>query len=267
MKIIGVYNQKGGSGKTTTSVSLSAIFATMGYKTIICDSDGQINATQYLLSDDERYFVNGIFLDDVNNLGTLMTRECTVKDCVITKEFSYYTAFRKHTVDISIIPGHPRINYLNFDSMFCLKEQLQDLHDYEYMFIDISPSDSTAVAVTLAACDYVICPTEADIDGLNGFKKLMDLIEDLNINYDTDIKILGMLVNKYMRVRGFQQKMLDGILTFDQSLIFNTYVPNDPRVPEARAFNTPLEFFARSCPANKAFHAIANEILDKLMII
>lgn len=267
MKTIGVYNQKGGSGKTTTSVSLCAIFATMGYKTVICDSDGQINTTQYLLSDDDRYFVNGNYLDDENNLGKLMTKDCSVQDCIVTKQFSYYSAFRKHTVDISIIPGHPRINYLNFDSMYCLKEQLQELKDYEYMFIDISPSDSTAVAITLAACDYVICPTEADIDGLNGFKKLMDLIDDLNINYDTNIKILGMLVNKYMKVRGFQQQMLDGIQSFDPSLIFKTYVPNDPRVPEARAFNTPLEFFARSCPANKAFHAIADEILDKLLTI
>lgn len=265
MYVIGIYNQKGGPGKTTLSVSLAAIFTSKNYRTLLIDGDGQISTTQFILSNNDKYFIDGIYQEDQNNLGTLMSGDCVIKDCIVKQTYSRFAAFKKTEYDLHIIPGNSKLNYLDYGKIFALKEPLDSIRDdYDFVFIDMPPSDSSSVAVTLAACDYVLCPSEACVDGLNGFSKEIDLIKDINTQFDTDIKILGLVINRYVKNRNFQQEILAYSKSLDPEIIFETSIPNDARVPEARAHNTPLEFFARSCPANKALHELANEILVRI---
>lgn len=265
MYVIGVYNQKGGPGKTTLSVSLAAIFASKNYRTLIIDGDGQISTTQFILSEEEKYFIDGIYQEDQCNLGSLLMGECKTSDCIVRKTYSRFSAFKKYYYDLDIIPGNPKLNYLEINSMYALRAALQEIKDdYDFVFIDMPPSDSQSVAVTLAACDYVLCPSEACIDGFNGFSKEIEFIKDINTQFDTEIRILGLVINRYIGVRKLQQELLSYSKSLDPEIIFNTHIPNDAKVPEARAHNIPLEFYARSCPANKAMHELANEITERI---
>ena len=266
MNIIGFYNQKGGVGKTAMSVNLAAVFADhLGKRVAIVDMDGQINTTQYLLSNDENYFVNGQYNEDNYNISNIISNDCSIQNCITYRTFSRYSAFKQIDYKIAVIPGTSQINYLEFSSMFCLQEQLKNLEDeFDYIFIDLPPSDSTAVAIALAACDYVICPSEAELDSMNGFKKLLDLVDDINVNYESNITVLGIFINKFMKVRAFQKAIQEELMNFDESYLFKTYIPNDPRVPESRGMRMPLESFAHSCDANKALQKLAKEIVAKI---
>ena len=265
MITIGFYNQKGGVGKTAMCVNLAAVFSGMDYKVAVVDMDGQINATQYMLSENEDYFSNGQYIEDNYNVENLITGDCSPFNCVNYQTYQRYSNFKKLEYKIGIIPGTPMINYLEFPSMFCLKNALKEIsEEFDYLFIDLPPSDNTAVAISLAACDYVICPSEAELDSINGFRKLLDLVEDLNMNQNTNIKVVGLFINKFMKVRAFQKYIQEEMSNFDENYLFNTYIPNDPRVPESRGLLKPLEFCARSCDANKALHKLTKEILDKI---
>lgn len=250
-KIIGIANQKGGVGKTTTTINLAASLAALEFKTLIVDADPQANATSGL----------GFNPKEVeNSIYECMVDGVRAMDIIIQTDFPYLDLLPSH---IDLVGAEiEMINLPNREEK--MKEALREVRDhYDFIIIDCSPSLGLIVINSLTAADSVIVPVQCEYFALEGLGKLLNTIKIIQTRLNPNLTIEGILLTMYdLRVR-LSNQVVNEVTTHFQSMVFNTLIPRNIRLSESPSYGVPALSQDPDSKGAISYLNLAREILVK----
>ena len=250
-RIIGVANQKGGVGKTTSAINLAASLAVLEFRTLLVDADPQANSTTGV----------GFDLHNITqSLYDCMVNDVSAKDVVLKSEIP----------NLDVVPSHidlvgaeiEMINYPNRESV--LKNILEPMRaDYDFIIIDCSPSLGLITVNALTASDAVIVPVQTEFFALEGLGKLLNTIKIVQSRLNTSLEIEGILMTMYDgRLRLCNQVVSEVRKHFDE-LVFNTIIHRNTRISEAPSVGKPVILYDAYSKGAINYLNLAKEILQK----
>lgn len=278
-RVIGIYNQKGGVGKTTTAVHLAGQMALDGKKVLLIDGDAQGNATDFYLKGDLNIFTDEsstTIRQEITCLHHILDKESDIREAIVTvkKEASrkIKNLFKTLICELDIIPSSTYLNYYQADdsdgndAYFVLKDALDEIiEEYDFIIIDFPPSFTTTTFVLLAACDYVIAPCElANRESLTGYYSLDDSIRNVNEELGLNIKNMGLLYTNVMDYKHDQKEDYESSLEEDINM-FETYIRHCYKpIKDSKNNNMPIGMFSPLSKAGIDYKNLAIEIYNKL---
>src|SRR5215210_2036659 len=250
-RIIGVANQKGGVGKTTTAINLAASLAVLELKTLLVDADPQANSTTGV----------GFDLHNVTqSLYDCMVNETPVKEVILKTD----------TPNLDLVPSHidlvgaeiEMINYPNREGV--LKNILDPVSDdYDFIVIDCSPSLGLITVNALTAAHSVLVPVQTEFFALEGLGKLLNTIKIVQNRLNQSLQIEGILMTMYDgRLRLCNQVVSEVRRHFDE-IVFDTIIHRNTRISEAPSFGKPVILYDANSKGAMNYLNLAKEILQK----
>lgn len=250
-RIIGVANQKGGVGKTTTAINLAASFAVLEHKTLLVDADPQANSTTGV----------GFDLQNVTqSLYDCMVNNAEARDVILKSDIPYLDLLPSH---IDLVGAEiEMINYPNREMV--LRQLIQAVsHEYEFIIIDCSPSLGLITVNALTAADSVIVPVQCEFFALEGLGKLLNTIKIVQSRLNTALLIEGILMTMYDgRLRLCNQVVAEVRRHFEE-LVFNTIIHRNARLSEAPSVGKPVILYDANSKGSMNYLNLAKEILQK----
>lgn len=250
-KIIAIANQKGGVGKTTTSVSLSAAIGKLGKKVLVVDMDPQGNTTS-------GYGINKRSMD-ISSYNVLMG-ERRIQEGIIKTKFDGVSVLGAS----SALAGAELelVDRTNRTTM--LKRSLTMIKDnYDYIFIDCPPSLGLITLNCLTAADSVIIPMQCEFYSLEGLTQLIETIKLVKQRFNPTIEIMGILFTMYDTRLNVTVQVVREVKKFLGDKVFDTVIPRNIRLSEAPSFGEPIIYYNRVSKGAQAYMKLAMEILTK----
>lgn len=250
-KIISVANQKGGVGKTTTSINLAASLAVLEYKVLLVDADPQANSTSGLGFEPKNIKV-GLYECIVN--------DTPVEDVVLESEIRYLHVL---PANIDLVGAEiEMVDIPNREKM--MKRVLDKIRDkYDFIIIDCSPSLGLITTNALSASDSVIVPVQCEYFALEGLGKLLNTIKIIQSQLNPNLEIEGILLTMYdMRLR-LSNQVVEEVKTHFQQLVFDTIIQRNTRLSEAPSFGVPVINHDAESKGSINYMNLAREILQK----
>jgi chromosome partitioning protein len=251
VRIIGIANQKGGVGKTTTAINLAASLAVLEFKTLLVDADPQANST------------TGVGFD-------LHNVQQSLYDCMVNQMVARDVVLKTDIPNLFLMPSHidlvgaeiEMINYPQRETV--LKNILQEVKDdYDFIIIDCSPSLGLITVNALVAADAVVVPVQAEFFALEGLGKLLNTIKLVQSRLNTALEIEGILMTMYDgRLRLCNQVVSEVRRHFDE-LVFDTVIHRNTRLSEAPSFGKPAILYDAESKGAINYLNLAKEILQK----
>lgn len=250
-RIIGIANQKGGVGKTTSAINLAASLAVLEYKTLLVDADPQANSTTGV----------GFDLHNVTqSLYDCMVNETSAKDVLLKTDVPYLDLIPSH---IDLVGAEiEMINHPNRENV--LKKILEPLEDdYDFIIIDCSPSLGLITVNALVASDSVVIPVQTEFFALEGLGKLLNTIKIVQSRLNTNLQIEGILMTMYDgRLRLCNQVVAEVRRHFEE-LVFNSMIHRNTKLSEAPSFGKPVILYDAESKGSVNYLNLAKEILQK----
>ncbi len=247
-RIIAVANQKGGVGKTTTAINLSAALAEKGMRVLLADLDPQGNSTSGL----------GVDKSGDGNVYDLLINNYTVSRC-LRKGVWMSLDLIPSTVDLA----GAEIEMLDLDRHeFVLKRKLRSIaQDYDYILIDCPPSLNILTVNALTAANSVLIPIQCEFYAMEGLTQLMYTIRLVKKKLNPGLYIEGIACTMYDARTNFSQQVVDSVREYLKDQVYETIIPRNVRLAEAPSHGMPiLEYDSRSAGA-EAYRRLAAEII------
>jgi chromosome partitioning protein len=250
-RVIGVANQKGGVGKTTTAINVAASLAVLEFKTLLVDGDPQANSTTGV----------GFDLHNItHSLYDCMVNHAAIKDVILKSDIP----------NLDLVPSHidlvgaeiEMINYPNREMV--LKNLLEPVRkDYDFIIIDCSPSLGLITVNALTAADSVIVPVQCEFFALEGLGKLLNTIKIVQNRLNQSLAIEGILMTMYDgRLRLCNQVVSEVRRHFDE-MVFSTIIHRNARLSEAPSVGKPVILYDANSKGSMNYLNLAKEILQK----
>ena len=250
-RIIAVTNQKGGVGKTTTTVNLATALAASKRRVLVIDADPQGNAsTGFGLDPDDRQ----------HDLYQLMSGGITI-DAAIHPTLVKGLMVIPSTGDLSAI----EIELSDYeDREYRLKAIIDEvIEDYDYVFIDCPPSLGLLTVNALSAADAALVPLQCEYYALEGLSQLMKTIEAVRNGLNPDLVLQGVVLTMYDRRNRLSDLVANDVRQHLGQLVYTTIIPRNVRVSEAPSYGKPVLLYDLDCPGSKAYIALAGEVIKQ----
>lgn len=250
-KIIAIANQKGGVGKTTTTVNLAAALGVLEKKVLLIDADPQANATSGL----------GIDVDAVE-FGTYQVLEHskTAKETIV----------QTSSPNVDLIPSHIDLVAIEIELVdkeereYMMKKAIKELKEtYDYILIDCAPSLGLLTLNALTAADSVIIPIQCEYFALEGLGKLLNTIKSIQKIHNADLDIEGMLLTMYDSRLRLSNQVVEEVRKHFADMVFDTIIQRNVRLSEAPSYGESIIKYDASSKGAANYLNMANEVVKK----
>ena len=250
-KIISVINQKGGDGKTTTVVNLSAALGQLGKKILVVDLDPQGNATTGLGKSNN---------ENDRNIYKLIIGQSDLKKCIQ----------KSCAENVDIIGSNVNLSGLEVETAndpnraFLLKEILTEknklvLDQYENIFIDCPPSLSLLTVMSLVVADELLVPLQTEFFALEGISQLIKTIDRIKINLNPALSIRGILLTMFDKRNKLSTQVDDEARKYFKNKVYKTVIPRNVRLSEAPSHGVPCIVYDKACLGSQSYINLAKE--------
>ncbi len=250
--IYAIANQKGGVGKTTTSVNLSAYLATRGKRVLLIDMDPQANASSSFGIDKEKV--------EVSSYDILLGNVTAVK-----------AILKNSRLNLAIIPSSPALAAAEVELVGELAREYRlrqaiatEVDKYEYILIDCPPSlGLLTVNALTAATGGVLIPVQCEYLALEGLSQLTRIVQLVRQRLNPQLEIRGLILTMYDARTSLANQVVAEVQKYFGARVFTTRIPRNVRLSEAPSYGQPILTYAPSSPGAKAYSALADEIIQR----
>ncbi len=249
-KVIAIANQKGGVGKTTTAVNLSAFLGVSECRTLLIDIDPQANAGSGL-----GVTVSG---DGDTSIYEVLVNDVPIEHCLT----------RTDVPGLDVVPSHQRLVGAEIELVgmmareLRLRKALESIRViYDYILIDCPPSLGLLTVNSLAAADSVLIPVQCEYYALEGLSQLLNAIDLVQTNLNPDLTIEGVLLTMYDSRLNLSQQVAEETRKYFVDKVYTAVIPRNVRLSEAPSFGKPILLYDVLCPGARSYMELAKEVI------
>ena len=248
-RIIAIANQKGGVGKTTTSINLSAALAEKGKKVLVIDTDPQGNTTSGF----------GVDKNDLEDtIYELILGECSIHDCIL-----------KNVIEnVSILPANVNLAAAEIELIgverkeFILKGEVDYVKDqYDYIIIDCPPSLNALTINALTTADSVLVPIQCEYYALEGLSQLIHTVNLVKERLNPDLDMEGVVFTMYDSRTNLSMQVVENVKNHLNQNVYNTVIPRNIRLAEAPSYGEPITVYDPKSAGAEAYLKLADEVI------
>lgn len=250
-RIIAIANQKGGVGKTTTAINLSASLAAKGKKVLMIDTDPQGNATSGF----------GVDKNELENtIYELILGECSIQDCIL----------RDVVPGVSVLPSNVNLAAAEIELIgvekkeYILKNEIDWVKDsYDFIIIDCPPSLSMLTVNAMTTADTVLVPIQCEYYALEGLSQLIHTVNLVKERLNPELDMEGVVFTMFDSRTNLSNQVVENVKNNLQQTVYNTIIPRNIRLAEAPSYGMPIQMYDAKSAGAEAYRMLAEEVIKR----
>lgn len=249
-RIIAIANQKGGVGKTTTTINLAACLAEKGKKVLVIDTDPQGNSTS-------GFGIDKNFLD--NTIYELILGECSIHDCIIKEAIK----------NVSVVPSNVNLAAAEIELIgvekkeYILKNEIDWVKDsYDFIIIDCPPSLSLLTINAMTTADSVLVPIQCEYYALEGLSQLIHTVNLIKERLNSKLYMEGVVFTMYDSRTNLSMQVVENVKSNLEEKVCKTLIPRNIRLAEAPSYGTPITMYDSKSAGAESYRQLAEEIIN-----